>query len=132
HAMRVGFDMINSDLSGDVWRELMLTIFETGMPFFHRDIAEIVHANRTMLAAGIAEHERPDEIQVIFASVRLVASLPKTPLTTAVGVITAMTSTGTVPSDVCSATIPEELKSRFPVIQDDLIRMISTCFVRNI
>ena len=130
--MRVAFDMISSEMTRDIWRELMLTIFETGMPFFHRDIAEIVHANRTILSANAAEHEKPDEIQVIFSSIRLVANLPKTPLTAAIGIITAMTSTGSVPSDVCTAVVPDDLKDRFPPVNDELVRMLATCFVQNI
>ena len=132
HAQCFAFDLINANYQGQVWRELMLTLFHTGMPFFHRDLPEIVHSYWTIRAGYSNFPESRDETQMIFAAVRFVALLPKTPLTAAIGVITALASNGVVPADVCSAEVPACLSRAFPVINDDLIRSIATCFIQNV
>lgn len=132
HAQCFAFDLLTANYPSLVWRELMLTVFHTGMPFFHRDLPEIIHSYWTIRAGHGHISEARDEGQLIFAAVRFVALLPKTPLTAAIGIITALASTGVVPADVCTATVPEPLSGAFPEIQDDLIRMIAMCFVQNV
>jgi hypothetical protein len=132
HAQCFAFDLLTANRPSWVWRELMLTVFHTGMPFFHRDLPEIIHSYWTIRAGHGHIGETRDEGQLIFAAVRFVALLPKTPLTAAIGIITALASTGVVPADVCTATVPEQLSGAFPEVQDDLIRMIATCFVQNV
>lgn len=131
-SLRAACDLVNSGLTRDVWREMMLTVFDTGMPFFHRDLAEVVDSDHTLAHMQPAPPDSPSETQLIFSTVRNVVFLPKTPLTKAIGVLTAWTSTGLVPSDVCHAAVPEPLQSAFPEIKDDLIRALATCFVQNI
>lgn len=132
HALCFAFDLLNVNYSSYVWRELMLTVFHTGMPFFHRDLPELLHSFWTTRKGNGAVADGRDEIQLIFSAVRFVALLPKTPLTAAIGLITAFSSNGAVPEDVSSSVVPDLLSRSFPVIKDDLIRSIATCFVQNV